>query len=283
MVLNPEKHFDAALEFLQRTRLHGRAPTRETLEVLLQRYAQLPYENISKILKLRSHFDDETRIRLPEEVVEQHWRYRLGGTCFSLTFTLETILKAAGFACYPVMAHMRAGMNTHSALVVYLDNAPHLVDPGYLLRHPFRLDRDSRRVYHTSFTGVELRFDPQDESYHLWTFNRQETKWRYKFWDKPTSPEEFLQHWLDSFYRPTMHGICISQTSESGLLYLHNRYFRRTTPGAKETRRLKGDLPPVVESVFGIPGDLVEAALAALDENLRLEREKGIFKAGNAP
>ncbi len=278
MELNPEKHVDAAHNFLHRTQLQGRPPTRETLEALLQRYARFPYENVSKILKLRRHFDDQTRIRLPEEVVEEHWQYHFGGTCFSLTFTLETILKTAGFACYPVMAHMRAGQNTHSALIVFLEGAPHLVDPGYLLRHPLRLDKDVRRVYHTSFTGVELRFDPADESYNVWTFNRQEKKWRYKFWDRPTPPGEFLRHWLDSFYRPTMHGICISQTTESGLLYLHNRYFRRTTLDGKETKRLKGDLPPVVESVFGIPGELVEAALAALEDNLRLERERGIFK-----
>jgi len=278
MELNPEKHVDAAHTFLDQIRLLGRPPTRETLEALLQHYARLPYENVSKILKLHRHFNDQTRIRLPEEVVEEHWRYHFGGTCFSLTFTLETILKFAGFVCYPVMAHMRAGPNTHSALVVFLEKTPHLVDPGYLLRYPLRLDKDLRRIYHTPFTGVELRFDHRDESYNVWTFNRQERKWRYKFWDKPTPPHEFLQHWLDSFYRPTMHGICISQTTETGLLYLHNNYFRRTTLEGKETRRLKGDLSPVVESVFGIPGELVEAALAALEENLRLEREMGIFK-----
>ncbi|MDZ7372651.1 MAG: arylamine N-acetyltransferase [candidate division KSB1 bacterium] len=278
MVLEPEKHYEAADEFLRQAGIRRAVPDEETLEAILRPFSRFPYENISKILKLNRWFLEPQRIRTPEEVVEDHIRFRLGGTCFSLTFTLQTILERVGFTCYPVMAHMRSGLNCHCALVVRLEGRKVLVDPGYLLHRPLVLDKDRRRLYHTAFAGVELRFDPADEHYHLYTFNRLESKWRYRFEDRPTPPVEFLQHWLDSFYRPTMHGICLSVATQDGLLYLHNDYFRLTTFDRKETRRVRQDLPRFVQQVFGIPAELVEEAERALEENLRLERVHGIYR-----
>jgi arylamine N-acetyltransferase len=278
MILRPSDHYDAATEFLKFARMREGRPEERMLEEILRRFSRFPYENISKILKLNRKFLDPDRIRTPCEVVEDHLRFRLGGTCFSLTFTLQTILERVGFTCYPVMAHMRSGDNTHCALVLWMAGRKYLVDPGYLLHRPLALDKDQRRIYHTTFSGVEVRFDARDEHYHLYTFNRVESKWRYRFQDRPVPPEEFLRHWLDSFYRPTMHGLCLSITTEEGLLYLHNDYFRRTTFDGKQTLRVKSDLPRFVEMRFGIPAELVEEAARALQENLRLEREYGLFR-----
>ena len=109
IILDPASHADGVKVFMKASKLSGGDPKIHLLERLVQAFSKLPYENISKIIKLSDHLEDEDQIRLPEEVVEGHLTEGLGGTCFSLTFALQSILAQNGFSNYPVMAHMRAG------------------------------------------------------------------------------------------------------------------------------------------------------------------------------
>jgi len=60
-------------------------------------FARLPYENISKIIKSAGASGVLESMRLPSEVAEDHIEWGLGGTCFSLTFFLERVLRSLGF------------------------------------------------------------------------------------------------------------------------------------------------------------------------------------------
>jgi arylamine N-acetyltransferase len=272
-ILDPIKHAVGVQLFLAHYGISsGRRPTMALLWEILAGFANLPYENLSKIIKFRRHGEDETqRLRLPEEVVEDHLRLHLGGTCFSLTFFLQTLLVHHGFACYPVMGDMRAGRNIHCALVVPLDQVKYLVDPGYLLRQPMALDPGKPRLYHTEFTGVELRFDPQTGAYEVFTFNRQEMKWRYRFVDWPTPPEEFLQHWQASFHRNSMHGLCLTRATADELIFIHKDFMRVTSLEGKRNVPIKRNYHETIHRLFGIAPEYVEQALAALRENMARE------------
>jgi arylamine N-acetyltransferase len=272
--LDPAQHDAGVRHFL---RHYGIAPSRgagmEVLREILAGFAHLPYENLSKIIKFCRHGENEAeRLRLPEEVIEDHLRSHLGGTCFSLTFFLQTILLHHGFACYVVMGDMRAGSNIHCAMVVILDGVKHLVDPGYLLRQPMALDPAKPRLYHTEFTGVELRFDPLNETYNVFTFNRQEMKWRYRFADRPTPADEFLRHWQASFHRNSMHGLCLTCATEDELIFIHKDFMRITSLEGKRNVPIKRNYHETIRQLFGIAPEYVEHALAALRENMARER-----------
>lgn len=156
--LNPDDHEDSVDAFFDFNRLSRSRATLDFLSELLQHFARIPYENISKIINLHESLDwDLPKLRLPETVISQHIDFRLGGTCFSLTFYLQTILAHSGFTCYPVMADMRAGKNIHCCLIVILDSVKYLVDPGYLLTRPMALNPHQPKLFHTEFAGVELR------------------------------------------------------------------------------------------------------------------------------
>ena len=283
IILDPYKHKEAARRFLDFYHLKAGSPGLIYLQEILESYTYLPYENISKIIKLNRHFSGPDRIRLPDEVMEEHAEFRLGGTCFSLTFFLQTILSNQGFRCYPVLASMRNRPNTHCALVVLLDRRKYLVDPGYLLTQPMEIHPDKPRLYRTPHTGVELRFSAEDEHYHLYTFDRDQVKWRYKFLDRPTPPDEFLRSWQASFYQPTMHGILLTRVKEDRLIYLHNDYLQITTIQGKQKRKLRENYFSTVRDVFGISAELVERAQEAMQRNLQMERELGIFKGRDGP
>lgn len=275
--LNFEQHKDSVGQFLDHFNIKTQKPHLHFLQEIISHYAQIPYENISKIIKLKHHWDEWQKIRLPEEVIDGHVSFKLGGTCFSLTYFLQTILRQNGFTCYPVMADMRAGKNIHCSIVVVLDNTKYLIDPGYLLNQPMEIQPQKPRLYRTEHSGVELLFNRRTGYFELFTFNQSQTKWRYQFKDRPCPPEEFLQHWFASFQKPTMHGICLTKITQEGLIYVHKNYLRETTFTGKRSTKIKKNYHATIHRIFGIDAQLIEEAQAALQDNLAKERELGIF------
>jgi len=278
MNLDPFAHPDSVRAFLHYARLQSRKPGLSFLGEIVQAFARLPYENLSKILKLNQHWERrDARLRLPEEVIEDHLERRLGGTCFSLTFFLQSILTQHGFACYPVMADMKAGRNIHCCLVVRLEGVKYLVDPGYLLTQPMELNPAKPRLFRSEFAGVELRRVPDTDAYDLFTFNRHETKWRYRFRDRPVPADEFLQHWQASFSWNSMHGLCLTKVLDGGLIFVHKYFMRETTFTGKKNYNIKRDYHARIHDLFGIDPQVVEQAQVALQENLKRERESGLW------
>lgn len=259
-------------------RLPHRRPALDYLKQILQQFARLPYENISKIINLNRSADWQTpKIRLPEEVMADHIASKLGGTCFSLTFLLQSILTARGFACYPVMADMKSGVDIHCCLVVAQAGRKYLVDPGYLLTQPMEIAQGVRRIYRTEHVGVELTFDPGAGHYDLFTFNKTLKKWRYRFRDRAVTSNEFLHHWRASFGRNSMHGICLTKILDGGILFVNRGFMREATFGAKKNFNIKRNYHAAIHERFGIDAELVEQAEAALSRNLAKKQALGLW------
>lgn len=263
--------------FFKHFNLSRQTPDFVFLQEIIAKFTHIPYENISKIIKLSQEWSTGTKIRLPNQVIEDHLALNLGGTCFSLTFSLQTILLESGFTCYPVMAHMRAGRNIHCALIVELKGLKYLVDPGYLLNEPILLEAATRRIYHREFGGVELRYTRETDTYDMFTFENQDIKWRYQFQNRVCPPHEFLQHWTASFTKPMMHGICLTRITKNGIIYIHKQFMRQTTDQGKKNFKLKSNYHETINNLFGIDKQVVEQAQDALKLNMKKEIEFGIF------
>ena len=275
--LSPTDHQDSVRSFLDYYRLQRQTPNLSFLQKILESFAQIPYENISKIVKLSQNWGGQTeRIRLPGEVIEDHISSKLGGTCFSLTFFLQSILVHHGFDCYPVMADMRAGRNIHCGLIVIFDAVQYLVDPGYLLTQPMKINSQKPKLHRSEFAGIELRYDRRHDSYDLFTFNKHETKWRYRLQDRAVHPSEFLEHWLASFGWNSMHGICLTKVMPGGIVYVHKNFMRETCFDGKQNFNIRKNYHTTIRKVFGIDQQIVEQGQAALEENLMREREVGL-------
>jgi len=277
IILDPSSHVEGVQTFMRASGISRSRPVLDLLEKLVEAFSRLPYENISKIIKLSRHQEGQDRLRLPEEVVTDHFKEGLGGTCFSLTYTLQAILLQNGFSSYPVMAHMRAGRNIHCALVALVRGGKHLIDPGYLFGRPVELDPQRPVSFGNEFTRVELLFRPEDRMYHLYTTGDQQRKWRYCFADRPTTPHEFLEHWQNSFHKNAMHGICLNRVTPKGLIYVRKRFMREITVKGKRNINIKHNYHVAVQEAFGIRQDLLEQALSALEANMAWEREHGLY------
>ena len=221
------------------------------LEAVVRDFARLPYENISKILKSADRDRPLERFRLPLEVVTDHLERGFGGTCFSLTFLLERMLKSLGYDCRKVMAHMHMGRNVHCLVLVNRDGRRYMIDPGYALYAVIPLPERGRSVARCPHAVVEVSLGAGGE-YNLSTVDAAGKKWRYRFRDEPAGDEVFERHWRESFDMPTLNNVCLGRITEKGHLYLRKDYFKFASTGEIKKRRFKTGIDRVIEEEFGI-------------------------------
>ena len=253
-------------------------PELEALRRIVTCYSSLPYENLTKIIKKFTAASPEDRLRGPVEVVSGYVERHTGGTCFSLTYCLGSILTSAGYECYPVMADMKRP-NIHCALIVEMTGRRLLVDPGYLVGEPVELTGRSVRLDST-FGVVELR--PRGcERYDLCTLDggwdelasleRRERivaagqrapdrKWRYTVRTVPVSHGEFMRHWQDSFSLPMMNNLLLTRLTPQGHLYIKNHHLRIKSAQGKLNENIRSDFEARIASEFGIPPEITARA-----------------------
>jgi arylamine N-acetyltransferase len=279
-LLDPFLHTDAVTVFYRHFSVSAGPPGLEGLEEILSHFSKFPYENLSKIIRHHEAAGTAQKLRFPIEVMDGYIRHRFGGTCFSLTFFLQTLLVHAGYRCYPVMADMKWAPNSHCAMIVLLEGRQYLVDPGYLLNRPMEMTLDKPRVFDSEFTGVEMvRHGFGDSGVcEVRTFNRTETKSRYRFRDVPCPAGEFLRHWTDSFGWNSMHGLCLTRAEKGRMVYIHKYFMRESTFEGKRNFNIRQDYHARIRQAFGIEEEITERALAALDANMARERALGLWK-----
>lgn len=229
------------------------------LNRILQSFQNIPYENVSKLLRSRKCLNDiSSKLRFPDRLWNEYLDHQMGGTCYSLTFFLETLLTNSGFECYPVSCDMKWGKNVHCVLVVLIDSISWLCDPGYLMMRPMALTGEAHKFYRTPNNGVKISYE--GEKYHLETFNGKNIRWRYSFRDIRCGKADFVNYWLASFDHPGMNGICLTRQEKGGMLYIHNNYYRQVTPYKIKKRRMNGNWLKEIEKYFGISRSYLDEA-----------------------
>jgi arylamine N-acetyltransferase len=279
--LNPFAHPAAVKSFHSHFSIPRGAADQDLLSGVLLSFANLPYENLSKIIKHHECEDPYAKISLPEEVFEGYLEYGLGGTCFALTFFLQAILSSNGFSCYPVMADMRQGPNTHCALIVQLGGRKLLADPGYLLNEPLPVSPGQTVSIETGQSKIRLEYEAAAGTYHLYTQLAGTLKWRYCFRDDPVPAGRFLRLWISSFEWAGMNGLCLIRTEKGRMIYVHKNHMRESTLNGKKNWNIRRDLHLRIDEMFGIRPAYTERALAALESNLVRARTSGLWVPRN--
>lgn len=246
----------------------GGAPARDLLEVVVRDFSKLPYENISKIIKSAENDAPLESFRLPLEVVADHVEKGFGGTCFSLTFLLERMLRSLGFDCHKVMAHMHMGENVHCLVVVNLGGRRLMIDPGYALYAVIELPERGQSAVRCPHAVVQIGLD-ESGYYNLHTVDASGRRWRYRFLDVAAGDEAFEKHWVRSFDMPTLRNVCLGRITEKGHLYLRKDYFKFASPEDIKKRRIKTGIDRVIEEEFGINRRWVGMARDVLEERRR--------------
>jgi len=167
-------HYDGIEYFCTLFKIHNSEPSIQHVSKILRSFSLLPYENLSKILNLNRKWDDSP-FRWPHDIICDYEKFRLGGTCFSLTFFLKAILDYFGYRTIILMADMKSGRNTHCTPLLDFNNREYLLDPGYLLHYPLPFDAP------LVIGKVQLIYDSFAKRYTLFTIENGKQKWRYSF------------------------------------------------------------------------------------------------------
>jgi len=233
---------------------------------VLAKFACIPYENLSKIIKFakESGKDPANILRKPSEVFEDHEKYGLGGTCFSLTYALKSLLDPLHIRTDYVLADMKWGRRVHCALVVRIGGDEYLIDPGYLFSEPLALRHTEKRVISQKFVFASVQY--REGQWNLYTFSPAlQPKWRYRFSPDPVTENEFFFHWRESFFQKSMNHLCISRVSGEAQAFFARDFMRVTTPSSKKNINVKRDADKTIEEYFGIHPQMYQNAREALN------------------
>jgi hypothetical protein len=163
-------------------------------------FKQIPFENLTKIIKADSVVSAASAKRCPDEVIGNFLRYGTGGTCFSLTAATIAMLDAVGIDAYPVLADRHYGTDTHCGLIIVRqDGSVLLLDPGYLLFSPIALPVDQSSFFDTGFNRIELKPTAGGNRIELYTMVKGNRKLRLTFKIDSVSDEAFGKAWERSF------------------------------------------------------------------------------------
>ncbi len=214
-------------------------------------FSVLPWENLTKYL---SRIDGTASpMRMPDTVVFEHISLGTGGTCFSLTETVREVLSASGLPVRPAMADMQHGPDIHCAALVELPGGRRfLIDPGYLVPEPVRLDPGSETVLSCGAETLVYRPAADGRSWDMYTRTGQNFTWRYRIRTDPITEGEFREFWVRSFDAPGMNSLHINRRVGGSRLYAHNENLRIQDSAGKRNEKLRIDYAGHVEGFFGI-------------------------------
>lgn len=268
-------HIEAVKDFLKLAGIRPDRPTVSLLGRLTDAFLRFPYENLTKIIRVKEELDPVRRLRMPEVVLADHIDTGGGGTCFSLTYFFQKVLDRCGFSCEAVLCDRSYGPDTHCALTADVEGERYLVDPGYLLQHPLIIPGAGESRLNTSTGGVSLKRLGQTSQYLLITHQGGKSSVRYRLKGLPVKEDIFMGRWIDSFSWPQMRHLCVTRLKREGRVYMRDQHLRFMTSDQKSQTKLRDDYERVVSNTFGLHETLIDRARSIIHESDRKSRYPG--------
>lgn len=248
-------------------------PSLADLERIASRFTLIPYENLTKIIRAAENSSRESLLRDPMCVLSEYNQFGAGGTCFSLTHCLKTILDKRGYLSAPRMADLGRQTNNHCALVVVFDSREFLIDPGYLITSPLPIPEAGTVLHPTRLYPVRLERETGGDALHLSTLEPDGEKSRYRLHPTPVSPEEFRAYWLASFSWTMMNSLLVTQAIPDGRFYMHDRHLRWYHSQGRESKKVGSEYDLTVAHETGIDVTIVKQARLILAQHKRKLQE----------
>ncbi len=170
------------------------------IDKIANAFRQVPYENLTKILKADSVVSAASAMRHPDEVIGDYLKWGTGGTCFSLTAAVVAVLDSLGIEAYPILADRHYGADTHCGIIMVRPGGGILLlDPGFLLFAPIAVPRERPVFFDTGYNRIELRPVSGGARLELFTSVKGNRKLRLTFKVEPVSDAAFGNAWERSF------------------------------------------------------------------------------------
>ena len=260
---------DALAEFLDHFGIDAsRQSQQRTLVEVSRAFSRIPYENITKIIRRAEVGSNEKARRSPDEVIHEHILWGTGGTCFSLTSALRTLVRDLGWEAEYLLADRRYGQDTHSALLIRVDGTPHLLDPGFLLTKPVPLALDGTKEIASGGERLLLTPDATGASISLATVRSGRSVYRLTYKTAPVDDGEFEKAWNASFQWEMMRYPLLARVADSRRSYLRGLMLQVSDVDSVQRRKIPvEELVARITGEFGLHPAVVMRALSLLQMN----------------
>jgi arylamine N-acetyltransferase len=237
---------------------------RGVLNDVVAAFARLPYENITKIIRRAEAGTPEKARRYPEEVIQNHFEWGTGGTCFALTSALMHLVRSLGWEAEYILADRRYGQDTHCALLIWIGGTPHLLDPGFLIVDPIPVSSSVQRI-DTGFNRLILAPEGRDGRISLSTVRDNSKVYRLTYKILPVEAGEFSKAWDASFDWEMMQYPLLTRTVASSQVYLRGTRLQVTRTDAVERCEIgREDMISRISREFRIRPDIITHAISIL-------------------
>jgi arylamine N-acetyltransferase len=216
---------------------------------------KIPYENVSKILRLLK--EPEDRPRNSQTLLSEHLEKQHGGTCFSLVNLIVKSLKVEGVRAFPVKADIHRRTFPHFFAIIENDNKNYLVDPGYLINDPIELKETSISTKPGSPIDFEISKDTNGK-YTLNTVTTGIKKERYSFSISEVSENDFQEYWVKSF--DYINDIVASRNIDNKFIYINGNYVQIRSKGNVEKYNSAEKSNEYLNKYFNFDIELIERA-----------------------
>ena len=126
----------------------------------------VPFDNVRKMIALRSGNRQQLRGLDPTDFFENWLANGIGGTCWPSSNAMYALLRTLGFEARRVAGSMfDMGMVNHGTVKVNIDGRDWLCDSGLLAKKPLPLTDE---VYIGDDPTVGVEVNPLDGSYMIW-------------------------------------------------------------------------------------------------------------------
>ncbi|HUI93655.1 MAG TPA: hypothetical protein VLX68_15515 [Chitinivibrionales bacterium] len=224
-------------------------------------FKNLPFENLTKILKADTVISASSAMRYPDELLGDFLKWGTGGTCFSLTASVVAMFDRLGIEAYPVLADRHYGPDTHCGLVIVQPGGVLLLDPGYLLFAPVNVPVEKPAFIETGFNTVELR-PANGGRLELYTSVKGNRKLRLTFKLGPVSDSAFGKAWEQSFAFEMMSYPVLTRTVNGRHRYLQgNVLAERDSQGTKRLILTQEKQIEFFSAIGGMDKNIVTRAL----------------------
>ena len=258
-------------DFLYFYHLTRKEPSIKYLTEIYTAYFHIPYENLTKIIKFNTVSDERKRLRMPDELIQDHLRMRLGGTCYSLAFTLHQLLSHLGFETYLVTADTYGKVDNHAAVVVIAEGTKFLVDSGFTIPNVIEIAEDRTTYGHNPLGRFQLEYKGYGRLFQLSTRNRRMEKFRFMLKDVPIAEENYIEMWIQSFYSASLDTINIVNVIKDRLIRCRNEILTEYTANGKLQKSIAHNYAQLIEEIFGFPTYITHEAYTLLKEKAELK------------
>ena len=233
-----KNYFLSAKKFLDHYNIKETTPDLTLLSLILNAFKQIPYENISKIVKSNENKSITNAFRLPDILVEEHLSYGLGGTCFSLTYLLKQVLDYCGFASHILLADRTYGINTHCCIFVEIENNFYLSDVGYLIFTPKLMPKETGDISHFFYGNYNYKAVKNEGNIDIYSIinHNNYNKFRYRIKLQHIDNDTFFDAWKESFKFDMMNHVIINTYCGDNHIYIKDFNFHENTKQIKQSR-----------------------------------------------